>query len=198
VPAAVSQSPIGGLLGGGFGSVLNGAFTSTEPVAQAIAMASVRSLTILKKANAAKARIQQLNQTAEDEKNLQQAKLDSTGCDESNLRARFGSKLFSLSSSQGPGGAASPHKPNASASRHKLKPLDGSVCTLPEEQAEEEAEEELESISEAGNAAEEAIESAEAAVEAAEAAAAAAETAAQALIDGLDVLEGILDVCGLL
>ncbi len=187
VPPAVQASPIGGLLGGGFGSVLNSAILPTQAVAQAAAIAGLRAVATIQKANAARAKLQQLQNDTEDAVAQQQQKLENFDCSVDDLRHRFGKNARAAAAQTG----------KSNGSPHKWKALDAGTCMLPQEQEAEEAESQLEAIDQSGDAAQEAIEAAEEAAEAAESVAEAAEAAAEALVDGLDVLEGILDALSL-
>jgi hypothetical protein len=177
VPPAVTLSGFGSLLGGGFSSLL------TAPIAwqaSAAAIASVRELLEIKKGNFLKSNIAKMNQDAKmAEQNIEAEYPDVSGCDDFR-GVKFNRQLKT-----------------ALKSHNQFRTADSSVCSLPEEQQAQEAEEELQALNEAGNSSQDAIEAAEAAAEAAEAAAEAAETAAEAALDGIDVLEGLLDALAL-
>ena len=178
VPPAVGQSQFGSLLGGGFSVLLT---TPTASAAAAAAQAAIHKLVLMKNANFATKAVQEWNFDAMQADARLQTKLASTGCSNSEFSAERLNKGLITSI----------------RFNHKLTAGDSPVCMLPEEQQAEEAEEQLQALTEAEDASQEAIEAAEEAAEAAEAAAEAAETAAEAALDGIDVLEGLLDALSL-
>ena len=168
VPPAVTLSGFGSLFGGGFNTLLSAPIAAN---ATAAAIAQVRSAEYISKGNAAKQKIDQMNQDAKNaEQNIRDQNIDAFTCEDEFTAVKF---------------------------NHHLKPADSSVCTLPEEQQAQEAEQELEALNEAGDTSQEAIEAAESAAEAAETAAEAAETAAEAALDAVDILESILETVSL-
>jgi hypothetical protein len=180
VPPSVGTSTFGSLLGGGFSVLLT---TPSASVASATATATVRSLLMLKKANALQTNFNKMQEDAK----LAQQNIKSENpelfCEDDEFNAvKFNHQLKGRAKARVKGGAHS---------------ADSSTCMLPEEQEAQEAEAELETLNESEEASQEALEAAESAAEAAEAAAEAAEAAAEAALDSIDVLEGILDAIAL-
>jgi hypothetical protein len=185
VPPAASLSGFGSLLGGGFGSLLA---TPTASAASAAATASVRSLLMMKKANALQSNFNKMQEDARQARQNIQDENPEDFCLETELTpVKFNHQLKTSVKAR----VKARMKGGAGAA-------DSPACTLPEEEQAQEAEEELEALNESGDAAQEAIEAAEEAVEVAEAAAEAAETAAEAALDGIDVLEALLDALALI
>ena len=179
VPLAVSQSEFGSLLGGGFSVLL---IEPTASAATASAIATVHKLLMMKNENAAVKIVKQYDLDATKAEANLKSKLGSTGCS----NAQFSSVRLN----QG--------LRSAIQSNHRLvTAADSSTCTLPEEEEAQEAEEELQALTESEEASQEVIEAAEAAAEAAASAASAAEIAAEATLDGIDVLESLLDALSL-
>jgi hypothetical protein len=184
VPPAVNSSGFSSLLGGGFSSLLA---SPTASVASAVATASIRSLLLLKKANALQTNFNKMKQDADNEVKYEQNVDPEAFCAEDEFTpVKFNHQL------------KVPLKARMKARVKGAHPADSPTCMLPEEQEALEAEEELESVMESEAATQEAIEGAEAAAEAAEAAAEAAETAVEATLDAFDVVESLLDALVLL
>jgi len=185
VPAAAGLSGFGSLLGGGFGSLLA---TPTASAASAAATASVRSLLMMKKANDLQNNFNKMEQDAKQAEQKIESENPELFCEEDEFTpVKFNHQLKTSVKAR----VKARLKGGARAA-------DSPACTLPEEQQAEEAEEELQTLQEAGDTTQEALEAAEEAAETAEAAAEAAETAAEAALDGLDVIEGILDALSLI